>query len=77
MPTWRRMKRTREQAPESARRCRTFPQHAENYGAKKGRNEETEMRLHVIHDALEMHDQVSGADADDHAYNRGQRPTLT
>src|SRR5229473_2407738 len=56
-------------SPETAGAGGAFPEHAENDGAVKRRDEETEKRLNVIHDAREGHHEISSAHADQNTKN--------
>src|SRR5262249_61985344 len=60
----------RGKPPKPARRRGALPQHAEQHCAEEWRDEEAEERLHVIHDAGELHHEIRGADAYQHAENR-------
>ena len=50
-----------------------FHKHAENDGAEQRSNEKTKQRLYIIHDAGELHHQIRGADANQHA-DHGRPP---
>src|SRR5467141_1603113 len=59
-----------KKSPESACAGRAFPEHAEDDGAVKRSDEETEKRLNVIHDAREGHHEIGSAHADQNTKNR-------
>src|SRR6202030_614299 len=53
-----------EQSPEAARSRGSLPQHAKDDGAEQWSDEETKECLNVVHDALRIHYQIGGSDAD-------------
>src|SRR6266851_5760257 len=58
-----------KKSPETAGAGGAFPEHAESDGAVKRRDEETEKRLNVIHDAREGHHEIGSAHADQNTKN--------
>src|SRR5713101_5910440 len=51
-------KRSREQPQEPGGTTYALPKHSEQYGTEQRRDEESEQRLHVIHDAGKAHRQI-------------------
>src|SRR5437588_52311 len=69
-----RRERSRQQAPEPGGAAYALPKHSEQYGTEQRRDEESEQRLHVIHDASKAHRQIGGSDADKQADQRTPAP---
>src|SRR5213075_899736 len=69
-----RRERSSQKSPEAALRCSTLPHHPQQDCAKQRSDEETEQRLHIVHDAGKLHDEIRSADTDQNTNNGAPSP---